>query len=122
MVDKIGDKQPRQDRRGTKQEGRSQTRNTPSARKLAYTTTGLLIPLSTHIDLLNLLLQCLLKGSESNTPKMGSENIMRLKHDHHFKSTSGTRFHADHTNLRIGVVQITIGKLSEIFCSCLVKG
>jgi hypothetical protein len=47
---------------------------------------------------------------------------MRLEHDHHFESTGGPRFRADHTNLCIGVLQITTGKLSEIFCSCLVGG
>jgi hypothetical protein len=47
---------------------------------------------------------------------------MRLEHDHHFKTTSGTRFHADHTYLCIGVVQITNGESSEIFCPCWVGG
>jgi hypothetical protein len=52
--------------------------------------------------------------------KSGSENIMRLEYDHHFKSTGRARFHTDHTNLCLGVVQITTGESSEIFCSCLV--
>jgi hypothetical protein len=51
-----------------------------------------------------------------------SENITRLEHDHHFKTTSGTRFHTDHAHLCIGVVQITTGESSEIFCSCWIGG
>ena len=49
-----------------------------------------------------------------------SENIMRLKCDHHFKSTSGARFHADHTNMCTGVLQITTGESPQIFSSYLV--
>ena len=51
-----------------------------------------------------------------------SENIMRLEYDHHFELTTGGCFHADHPNLCIGLVQITTGESSEIFCSCLVGG
>jgi hypothetical protein len=47
---------------------------------------------------------------------------MRLEHDHHFKTTRGTHFHTDHAYLCIGVVQITTGKPSEIFCSCWIGG
>ena len=45
---------------------------------------------------------------------------MRLEHDHHFISTSSSRFHADYTNLCIGVVQITNGESTEMFCSSLI--
>ena len=45
---------------------------------------------------------------------------MRLEYDHHFISTSSPRFHADYTNLRIGVIQITNGEPTEMFCSSLV--
>ena len=51
-----------------------------------------------------------------------SENIIRLEDDHYFKSTSGQCLHADDTNLRIGMVHVTTGKSSEIFCSSLVGG
>lgn len=47
---------------------------------------------------------------------------MRLEYDHHFESTGRARFHADHTDLCIGVVQISNGESPEIFCSCLVGG
>jgi hypothetical protein len=53
---------------------------------------------------------------------MVSENIIRLEYNHHFKSTSGPRLHSDHIDLCIGVMQITIGKPSEVFCSSLVGG
>jgi hypothetical protein len=48
------------------------------------------------------------------------KNGLRLEYDHHSKSTSGSRFHADHANLCIGVVQITNGQSSKILCSSLV--
>ena len=54
--------------------------------------------------------------------KKASKKIMRLEHNHHFEPTSRTRFHADHTYLCIGVMQITNGESSEVFCSCLVGG
>jgi hypothetical protein len=54
--------------------------------------------------------------------KQVSEKIMRLEYNHHFKPTSGTRFHADHTYLCIGVMHITNGESSEVFCSCQVGG
>ena len=47
---------------------------------------------------------------------------MRLEYNHHFEPTRGTRFHADHTYLCIGVMQITNGESSEIFCSSWVGG
>ena len=47
--------------------------------------------------------------------KTASENVVRLEHDYHFKSTSDPRFHADHLNLCIRAVQITKGELSEGF-------
>ena len=47
---------------------------------------------------------------------------MGLEHDHHFKPTSGTHFHADHTYLCIWVVQITTGDSSEIFSPCWIGG
>ena len=50
--------------------------------------------------------------------KTASE-IWRLEHDRHFNSTGGARFHSDHTNMCIGVVQIVTGKSSKIFCSYL---
>jgi hypothetical protein len=53
---------------------------------------------------------------------MASENIIRLQYDHHLDSTSRAYFYGDHTNLCVGVVQITIGESSEIFCSSLVGG
>ena len=48
------------------------------------------------------------------------KNGVRLEYDHHSKSTSGTRFHADHANICIGVVQIMTGNSSKVFCSSLV--
>jgi len=51
---------------------------------------------------------------------MGSEKIIRLEYDHHFNPTSDPRFHADHANICIGVVQIMTGKSSKVFCSPLV--
>jgi hypothetical protein len=54
--------------------------------------------------------------------KKASEKIVRLEYNHHFEPTGGTRFHADHTYLCIGVMQITNGESSEVFCSCLVWG
>jgi len=55
-------------------------------------------------------------------PKMALETARRLEYDDDFISTSGARFHTDHTNLAIGVVPITTGKLSEILRSLLVGG
>jgi hypothetical protein len=45
---------------------------------------------------------------------------MRLEYDHHFELASGARFHADHADPCIRVVQITTGKSSEILCTSLV--
>ena len=45
---------------------------------------------------------------------------MRLEYDHHFISTSSLRFHAHYTNRCIGVIQITNGEPTEMFCSSLV--
>ena len=47
---------------------------------------------------------------------------MRLEYDHHFESTSCARFHTDHTNLCLGVVQIMTSESSENFFPCLVGG
>jgi hypothetical protein len=47
---------------------------------------------------------------------------MQSEDDHYFKSTHGARFHADHINLCVGVLQITTGELSQVFCSCLGGG
>ena len=44
------------------------------------------------------------------------------EYDHHLNPTSGPRFHADHANLHIGVVQIMTGHSSKYFCSSMVGG
>ena len=58
----------------------------------------------------------------STRRKMALENIIQPEYDDYSILTRGARFHADHTNLCIGVMQIMTGESSEIFCSCLVGG
>ena len=50
-----------------------------------------------------------------------SEYICDFKCDNHLISASGAWFHANHINLRIGVMHITAGESSEIFCRWLAK-
>jgi hypothetical protein len=59
---------------------------------------------------------------ETHLKKIASEDITRLQYDHHLNSATRAYFHGDHTDLCVGVVQITIGESSEIFCSSLVGG
>jgi hypothetical protein len=43
-----------------------------------------------------------------------SKKISHFEDDHYLAITGGTRFHADQTYLRVGMVQVTTGKSSKI--------
>ena len=49
------------------------------------------------------------------------EDIYNFKHNNHHISPGGAWFHANHINLRIGVVHIMAGESSEILCRWLAK-
>jgi hypothetical protein len=73
-------------------------------------------PQSTHMYLLdplfNVFIELTPRGGEPakiDRPKTASETVRRLKYDYDFISTSGARFHTDHTNLATGLVPITTG-------------
>ena len=55
---------------------------------------------------------------ERKTSQLGivPEEISHLKYNHHLVSTSGARLHADHSNLRIGMVQVAAGEPAQVLC------
>jgi hypothetical protein len=108
---KIGDKQTRQDGQGTNKKADNTRQRTDQALGIIHPQIS--IELSSEPG----------KGSKRTPTKNGlrSEYIVRLEYDHYFKPTRSARFHADHFNLRIRVVQITNGESSEIFCSCSIR-
>ena len=52
---------------------------------------------------------------------MASEEISRFNYDHHLISISGSRFHANHNNLRIWMVKTTSGESAEVLCRWLIR-